>query len=105
VDALRRELTLAPQVVVVVRVASVDHHVVAAEQRRKLLECLIDQRRRHHDPDRAWRVELLDQVCERACGDRAMFCQRLCSARIYVVDDALLFRAQQASNHVRAHAA
>jgi hypothetical protein len=105
VDALARELTLPAQIIVVVRVATVDHHVVATQERSQLLERRIDQGSRYHDPHGARSFELRHQICERARCDRAMLRERSSGARVHVVDDALLFSTQQAPNHVRAHAA
>ena len=65
VDALRRQLLGAPDVVDVVRVAAVDQDVSLLEERQEVGDRLVGDGRGDHQPDDARLRELLDEVGER----------------------------------------
>jgi hypothetical protein len=64
VDSALAERLRAADVVVIVRVAPVDDRVIGGEQRRELFEGGVDEGGWHHDPDRARRLQLGDQLGE-----------------------------------------
>src|SRR3989442_7395044 len=58
-------------VVDVVRIAAVDEDVALLDRSPEIAQRLVDRRGRHHEPERALRLEALDQVVERGSGDSA----------------------------------
>ena len=64
VDLFGCELLGAADVVHVVGVAAVDQDVAWLQVRHHLMDGLVNDSRRHHEPDRARRVEFLHQVAE-----------------------------------------
>lgn len=61
-NALGGEFSGSTDVVDVIRIAAVDQNVAGLEQRHDLRNGLIDDRRRHHQPDRPRRAELADKL-------------------------------------------
>ena len=105
-DALRVELRAALDVVLERRVAAVDEDVAFVEQRREL----VDRRLRRvavgeHDPDRARRLERLDDVGELPDRLGALSGQLLGLGVGAVPHHDAVTAAQQPARHVAAHAA
>ena len=94
VQALLRELTGAAQVVDVVGVALVDR-VAVFEVRGEVADDPVHDRGRHHHPDRARLVQLLDELFEGA-GSRL---------HVRVVGLQVVPAFAQAIGHAGAHAA
>ena len=105
VDAPGRQLPGAPDVVDVIRIATVDHDVVFLEQRHQILDGRVDDCRRDHQPDDARLTELLHQLGERRRSLSAGRCELLHRAGIAVVHDAGVVIAQETAHHIRAHPA
>jgi hypothetical protein len=103
VEALEQERLGAVHVVPVVAVAAVDDRVAGLEVLDELVDDLLDERRRHHDPDRARLVELPHQVRERARAGGALGPELRHGVRIDVEDDDLVPVLHQAARHVCAH--
>jgi hypothetical protein len=70
VDLLGRELLCTPEIIDVIRVAPVNEDVPHLKMRRKIGDGVIDNCRRHHQPDRSWSLKFLHDVCERYGADR-----------------------------------
>ena len=98
----RGERLGAPDVVAVVRVAAVDDHVVAARAAAQRGDRVVDAGRRHHQPDRARRLQLLHQLLDEAQRRRPLTsaCTLLGMA---IEGDDLVARLEQARRHVGAH--
>ena len=105
VDALRRELLGAADVVDVVGIAAVDEDVAGFEMGQEIGDGLVHDRRRHHQPDRPRLGQLLHEVCERGGADRFLLDQLLHCFRRHVEDHALVAALEQPPHHVRAHSA
>ena len=94
----------AANVVDVIGIAAVDDHVAAFHVGGKLRQRAIDSSGGNHQPDRAWRLERLQQIVERGrpCG---AFARQLLYVRVILIPDcALVPAAHQTADHVRAHA-
>jgi hypothetical protein len=77
-DALRRELRLAPLVIVEVRVAAVDDRVTRLEVLHQLGDLGLGRiTGRDHDPDRARLLELRHELLDRERSQRALACDLL----------------------------
>ena len=94
VQSLPGELAGAPEVVDVVRVAAVDDRVALLQMRREVGDDPVHDGGRHHHPDRARLVELLDELLERA----------LSRVDAPVVGLEVVPALAQAVGHARAHA-
>ena len=105
VNAFRRQLLGAANVVDVVRIAAVDQDVVLVEQRHEIADARIDDGGRHHQPDRTRLAQLLDEIGERRGALRAVRRQRRDRLAVAIVDDAGVAIALQPAHHVRAHPA
>ena len=103
VEALRREFLRAPDVVDVVRIATVDQDVARLEQRDQIVDARIDDGCRDHQPDHPRLTELPDKLGERRRALRTCGRKLRDRARIAIVDDAWVLIAQEAAHHVRAH--
>ena len=64
-DALGLQPLRARDVVVIVRVATINHHIVFVEMRDDLVEDGVDNRRREHQADGARLGDLADELLER----------------------------------------
>ena len=95
VKAPLAQLASPPEVVDVVRVTAVDDRVSSREMLRELGHDRVDEARRHHQPDRARRVELLHELLERRSRRVDVGIERL---------DVVTGRPQPLG-HVRPHAA
>ena len=95
VEALLRQLAGAAQIVDVVRVPPVDDRVALLQVRREVGDDPVHDRGRHHHPDRARLVQLLDELLQRACG----------RVDVRVVGLHVVPALAQAVGHARAHAA
>src|SRR5204863_9994140 len=105
-NALAGELLGAAGVIFEVRVAAVDDDVSTGEQAGSLLHgALGGVAGGHHQPHRAGRLELLDQLFERAGGYRAFTGELLHRVHGAVVHHHLVPALHQPAHHVRAHAA
>ena len=106
VDPLRGELLRAPDVVDVVRIATVDQDVVWLEQRHEIVDARVHDRGRDHQPDGTRLTELLHQLGERRgpcapCRGRAPSPRsglRSYTTHVWPI-------AQQTTHHVGAHPA
>ena len=92
-----------PHVVAVVRIAAVDDDVAGAEMRHQGVEHAVDHRGRHHQPDRARRGQLRDELGERVRGHGTLAAQRRHRCRLRVVNDAFVALLHEAPHHARAH--
>jgi hypothetical protein len=103
VDPALGERLRPANVVVIVRVATVDDGIVGFEQGREFVKGGVDDGRRHHDPDRARLLELGDQVGDRSGRRRASLRQVERRLWMNIEDHALLAGAEAATNHVGPH--
>ena len=97
------ELLRAADVVDVVGVAAVDQRVVLFEERQEICDRRVDDRGRHHQPDRARLRQLLHEVGERGGADRLLLDEPGDGLGRPVEDDAVVAAADQPANHVRPH--
>src|SRR5690349_20567248 len=104
-NSFRAQLVSATNVVDVIRIPAVDDHVAGTHNADELIEHRVDQGRRYHQPDRAWRFKLRDKLVERRTAGCALIDERLDRFRISIVNNTLVAAAQQAPHHVGAHAA
>src|ERR1700688_2158234 len=106
VDALARQLACAAHVVLVIRVAAVDHRVAGLEMTGKRADRpLGDLAGGEHQPDRARLLELGDNVGQRRGPHRSLLGQLRHRLRVPVEHHALVSAAQQPPHHVAAHPA
>ena len=91
-------------VVLVEGVAAVDDHVVRAEQGHELIQDVLDDGGGHHQPDRARRGELIDEVLERARARDVIGDQGVHGVLVDVKDDRRVPVTHDALDEVRAHA-
>ena len=82
----------AAEIVPIVGIAAVDEHVVAGQQRRQNVQRGVDARRRHHEPERARRSQLLHQLLERAGGSGPLSRDRLDLLRVAIESHDLVPR-------------
>src|SRR4051812_16740207 len=73
--------------------------------REELVDGLIDELYRHHEPHRAWPVELRDEVAERSGADRTVLRELPHGLRRDIEDDAIVTALEQTAHHVAAHSA
>src|SRR3989441_7771944 len=89
-----------------VRIAAVDEDVALLDRSPEIAQRLVDRRGRHHEPERARRLEAGDQVVERGGGDGAgLLREGVTRLRRGGVHADLVSTAHQAARHVRAHPA
>ena len=62
VQAVRLQLGRAPQIIVIVGIATIDHNIARRQQRREIRQRRIDHAGRHHQPDRTRRMQLRNQI-------------------------------------------
>ncbi len=104
-DPARGELARAADVVVVARVAAVDHGVARLEERAELGDRLLrDRPRRHHHPHGAGRLERLDELGGRRRACHALGLEGLDGVGADVGADAPVPVAHRAPHEVRTHA-
>ncbi len=104
-DAALLELRGPADVVVIVRIAAIDNHIVWREQWRQLLDRRVDDGRRHHQDEVAWRGQRRDEVGQRMGADRSFARERVDAGRRDVLDHCRISGAQQPADHVPAHPA
>src|SRR4029077_2040709 len=73
VDALRRQLLGAADVVDVIGIAAVDQDVAGVESGGDAGDRLVDDACGHHQPDDSWFLQLLDEVGKRSGGNGILF--------------------------------
>ena len=100
---LRGEGLRTTDVIDVVRVAAVDQRVAALEKRQQFGADLVDERDRHHEPQRARLLQFRDQVPQRGRAGGAFFHQASTACGSHIEHDALVPALQQTAHHVGAH--
>ncbi len=71
VNARRLQLAGTPNVIVIMRVATVDDDVARLQQRLEVGDHRLDHRRRHHQPDDPRRIQQLHELGKRRAAARA----------------------------------
>ena len=104
-DALLAERFGPPDVITVIRVATVDDDVALVEQPGQLLNGLPGQPRRDHHPGHPRLGELPDELLQRGRADGPLGLELLDRVREYVVHDAVVAVPHQAPHDVGAHPA
>jgi hypothetical protein len=100
-DSCRGQVPGAPDVVTIVRIATVDHDAAGRQVRHQIGACLVDSTSRHHQPDRPRTGHPGAQFGNRRCGIGTVNLQAGRQPRLPVMHHTLLAAPQQASNHAR----
>jgi hypothetical protein len=82
-----------------------DDRVARLQERGEIVDDFARQRGRHHQPDRARAVELVDEILQRVRPDGALALELVDRAEVDVVDDAFVAFAQEPAHDVGAHPA
>ena len=102
-NALGGEFSGPPNVVDVIGIAAVDQDVAGVEERREFGNRLVNDRRRHHQPDRPRRAELADKLGQRGCADGLLGDECRHGSRRPVEHHAVVAAGDQPADHVGAH--
>ena len=103
VKVSRLELGRAANVVVVVRIASIDHDVARLQLAGQTRQGLVHHGRRHHQPDGSGLLEPRHEVVQRGRSTGAFLGQPLDRRRAHVIDHALVTSFHEPPHHVGAH--
>jgi hypothetical protein len=104
-DAGLRQCRSATQVVMVVRVASINDCVASLQQWLQLVEQGVDRCCRHHQPDCAWRLQCIHELCKQGGTSRPQRHLLRYAFGCPVVEHAIMAAAQQALGHAGTYAA
>ena len=104
VDAAGEELLRSRDVIGVVAVAAVDDDVTRFEVRGHVVHHRAGHAGRHHQPHRARRGQLADQIFGRGRADGAFVHQSPDGGSVAVVHDALVTSAHRSPHEIGAHA-
>jgi len=102
-DVFRREFFSSPDVVDVIRVATINENIPWLEQLHQVSDGFIDDRRRHHQPERPRLRKFLNEIGQRGGANRFLLDQLLYRLRRYVEDYTVVPRLYKASHHIGAH--
>src|SRR5208337_2923492 len=99
----RGKFLRTPYIVNVVRITPVDEDVSRFELRQKIGDGLVDNRSRHHQPNRPWLGEFLYEICQRSRARRLILHQFVHSVRRPVEYHTVVSFIDKAPHHVGAH--
>ena len=104
VEIARLMIEKGADVIDVVGVAAINNDVILLQPGRKIFERAVHDSRRQHQPHRAGRFQLANEVLERTGANRALAGQLFDAAGIVVKYHALLSISYQTATHIGAHA-